>query len=275
MGRGDEAAGSVEGGCHLYFMDGHRQADLQDLMGEDEYLPSKEELGLLRSEIQKELSHMTKKKVTSRPEAVKARRLVTAAILLDNFQRSGAIENATINEYEQRKHGIIRVKEHKSRASYGSANLVITEIEDFVDYYVENARPLLSKEKNISSLFPSSDPWDDLGKACDMFGVKRFSPTSLRKAASTAAYSDLSELERKNVANHMTHRPETAFKAYAVKNRRADTKESVSTMKGVMYGEEREHVSARAPDIESTIPSSAGALHRRTRESFHLSRLRQ
>ena len=54
------------------FMDGHRQADLQDLMGEDEYLPSKEELGLLRSEIHKELSHM--KKVTSRTEAVKARR---------------------------------------------------------------------------------------------------------------------------------------------------------------------------------------------------------
>ena len=192
---------------------------------------------------------------------------------MDNFQRSGAIENATINEYEQRKHGIIRVKEHKSRASYGSANLVITEIEDFVDYYVENARPLLSKEKNISSLFPSSDPWDDLGKACDMFGVKRFSPTRLRKAASTAAYSDLSELERKNVANHMTHRPETAFKAYAVKNRRADAKKSVSTMKAVMYGEEREHVSAALLTSKVPFPASLALCIGGPGNPLHLSRL--
>ena len=59
--------------------------------------------------------------------------------------------------------------------------------------------------------------------------------TLLRKAASTAAYSSLSECDRRRVANHMTHKPETAYKAYAAKNKSSDATSSVRQMKGIMY----------------------------------------
>ena len=89
------------------------------------------------------------------------------------------------------------MKEHKRRVSYGSANLVISDVSDFLDFYVTHARPLLTKRVSESALFPSSDPWEDLGVICVMFDAKKSSPTLLRKAASTAAYSDLSELDRR------------------------------------------------------------------------------
>ena len=83
----------------------------------------------------------------------------------------------------------------------------------------------------------------------------------------------------------MTHRPETAYKAYAVKNRRTDAAESVKCMKGIRYGEKEGsgdvacgddteapddrgyddgnfRGEGRHDDRESTVPSSAGALER-------------
>ena len=249
-------------------MDGHRQADLQDLMGDDNYLPTPEELSVLRAKVHQKLQELIKEKISKRSEAVKARRLVTAAILLDNFQRSGTLTNATLQQYQERRDGIIRVKDHKSRTSYGSANLVILDTVDFVDFYVSNARPLLVRTTNDVALFPASDPWEDLREVCQMFGLRQFSPTQLRKAASTVAYSTLSEVERKKVANHMTHRPETAYKAYAAKNRRADALETVSKMKNVMYGGTESDAGHRTDDVDSTIASSAGAMQRRTRSAF-------
>ena len=243
--------------------DHHRQADLQDRMGDEEYLPSKEELTLLRVKTLEVLENMQKTVISKRGDAVKLRRLLTTAILLDNFQRSGTITNATLAQYHDCQEGIIRVKEHKSRASYGSANLVITDVASYLDFYVAQARSFLTKDDHVDELFPSSDPWEDMGLVCAMFGVRKVSPTIIRKAASTAAYNDLPELERRQVANHMTHRPETAFKAYAAKNRRADAVRSVERMKRVMYSETS--VSGAKDDERSTIPSSAGALERQSR----------
>ena len=280
-------------------MDHHREADLQDRMGETSYLPSREELARLRSSVHAKLRELIEKDVVKRAEAVKARRLVSTAILLDNYQRSGTITNVTIAQYREMTDGIIRVKDHKSRTSYGSANLVVTDVVDFLHFYVENARPLLVKEASDTALFPAADPWEDMGEVCAMFEVRRLTPTLLRKAASTAAYSSLSEVDRRRVANHMTHRPETAYKAYAAKNRRVDATESVKRMKGIMYGEEigtsglaseeggkgdvcghgeganddmygwdmkeegiDDPARFRHDDRDSTVPSSAGALYR-------------
>ena len=49
---------------------------------------------------------------------------------------------------------------------------------------------------------------------------------------SSAAYSNVTETERRKIANHMTHRPETTYKAYSAKNRRSAV-ESVSKMNGL------------------------------------------
>ena len=127
------------------------------------------------------------------------------AILVDQFQRSGTLTNAALQQYQEQQDGISRVKDHKSRSSYGSANLVILDIVVFVDYYVRNAKPLLVTITNDVDLFPASDPWEDLIEVCQMFGLRQFSPTQLRNAASTVEYSTRSEVQRKKVANHMRH----------------------------------------------------------------------
>ena len=217
-------------------MDQYREADLQDLMGGEDYLPSKAELASLRQQVHEELSKISKGEVTKYREAVKMRRLLTAAILLDNFQRSGAITNVTVPEYRKMAGGVFQVSDHKSRRSYGSANLVVTDLVTYIDQYVEQARPRLVKDSTNDVLFPSADPSDDLEEVCKMFGIRKVHPTLLRKAASTAAYSGLTETERRRVANHMTHRPETAFKAYAAKNRKADAVSSVNRIREMMYG---------------------------------------
>ena len=161
-------------------LDQHRDAALQDRMGEDDYLPSKEELARLRAKVHDKLADITEKtEVEKRSDAVKIRRLVSTAILLDNFQRSGTIKNVTIQQYEDMKEGIMRAKEHKSMSSYGSANLVVADVASYLAYYVQHARPLLVKENSDSqALFPSSDPWDDVGEACTLLGERRITPTS-------------------------------------------------------------------------------------------------
>ena len=109
-------------------LDLHRTAELQHQMGEERYLASKQELCELRKRTLEELAAVaTREEPLSRSDAVKVRRLVAVPLLCDDFQRSGAISNATLTGYRAMKGNIIRVAEHKSRASYGSLNLVVLD----------------------------------------------------------------------------------------------------------------------------------------------------
>ena len=243
-------------------------------MGEDGYLPTREELSELRKKTLTELAEATKCVPKHRGEAVKVRRLLAVSLLCDNFQRSGAISNATVIEYEKMNDGILRVTEHKSKASYGSLNLVIGDQLQFLRIYVGKFRPLLVKDAEDNKLFPSSKVSDDVAAVCAMFGLRPFNPTLMRKAMGSVAYSSVGETQRRKIANHMTHRPETAYKSYSAKNRKTDAVESVSMMNSLMYGEGPSTEPAegkencRDTDWEgSTIPSSAGALLQK-RESF-------
>ena len=146
------------------YMDAHRQGDVQDRMSDESYLPSKEELTLLRKKCHDALEAISKTSLSRRDEAVKCRRLITTAILMDNFQRTGTIKNATMSQYNNMSDGIVRVHEHKSRSSYGSANLVVSDIETYLKFYVENARRFLVKDDGDTALFPSSHPLDDMGE---------------------------------------------------------------------------------------------------------------
>ena len=245
-------------------LDLHRAADVQDRMGEEGYLPSKEELKLLRGRTLDELGTATGSTVSepTRTDAVRVRRLMSVALLCDNFQRSGAVSNATLDEYRQMRGGILRVHEHKSRASYGSINLVVGErLQQYLNVYVEKFRPILLKSSS-DKLFPTSKVCDDVSAVCGMFGLRPFNPTMMRKAMGSTAYGSVSETQRRKIANHMTHRPETAFKAYSAKNRRSEALESVNVMAELMYGD-GDGSPDRALEETSTIPSSAGAMARR------------
>ena len=108
-----------------------------------------------------------------------------------------------------------------------------------------------------------SDPAEDVGAVCDSYGIKRINPTKLRKTASTAAYDHLNETERRKLASHMTHKPDTQFRAYSAKNRRSDATKTVQRMGEVVYG--------IGSEAASTIPSSAGALQRQSFSTAALS----
>ena len=209
-------------------------------MEEDGYLPSKEDLNELRERTLKELATTTIEPPKSRGDAVKVRRLLAVSLLCDNFQRSGAISNATLGEYRAMDSNIIRVSEHKSKASYGSLNLVVLDQLPYLHAYVDSFRPLLVKCATENKLFPATKVCDDVAAVCSMFGIRTCTPTLMRKAMSSAAYSTVSESQRRKIANHMTHRPETAYKAYSAKNRKTDAFESVSTMRALMYGEAKD-----------------------------------
>ena len=137
-------------------MDLNCAAEVQDRMGEAGYLPSREELRELRRATLQELAKVSETVTKNRGSAVKMRRLLTVSILCDNFQRSGAISNATMSEYDAMSDGVIRVSEHKSRASYGSLNLVVKEQLEYLITYVNDFRPLLLKDPNDATLFPSA-----------------------------------------------------------------------------------------------------------------------
>ncbi|XP_043206974.1 uncharacterized protein LOC122373196 [Amphibalanus amphitrite] len=219
-------------------LDLHREAQLQDKLGEDGYLPTREQLNELRKLVEAELPKMCA--MTSdirRTDAVKMRRLLTSAILLQNFQRSGVIKNARLDEYAKMKNEVLRVKDHKSNATYGSANLVVRGLVKHLEVYVEHFRSFLVTEDKVDLLFPSSDPADDIAEVCRGFQVDfKLTPTMIRKAASTAAYDDLTDSERRKLADHMTHRSATQFRAYSAKNRRAEATKTVQKMKQVLYG---------------------------------------
>ena len=205
-------------------------------MGEEGYLPTKEELSTLRAKTLTELAEVVQSTPKRRSDSVKVRRLLSVSILCDSFQRSGAISNATLAEYEAMTDGILRVNEHKSKAASGSLNLVVNDQLGFMRRYVEDFRPLLVKDADDGKLFPSSKVSDDVGAVCSLFGLRPFNPTLMRKAMGSAAYDSVSETQRRKIANHMSHRPETAYKTYAAKNRKSDALESVSVMKYLMYG---------------------------------------
>ena len=244
-------------------MDLHRASEVQDRMGEEGYLPSKEELRDLRNLTIDKLTEAGKASPKNRGDAVRLRRLLTVSILCDNFQRSGAISNATISEYEAMTDGVIRVSEHKSRSSYGSLDLVVKELIEFLRAYVERFRPLPVKGTADDKLFPSARVSEDVSAINTEFNMRQFNPTLMRKCMGSMAYSCLSEPERRKVANHMTHRPETAFRAYIAKNKPGHAIETVSVMNKVMYGGEGgEGDRTSHADQESTIPSSAGAMPR-------------
>ena len=247
-------------------MDLHRASEVQDKMGEEGYLPSREELRELRSRTLQELAEAIKGVPKNRGDAVRLRRLLTVSILCDNFQRSGAITNATVGEFNGMTDGVIRVSEHKSRASYGSLNLVVKEQLEFLQVYVDTFRPLLVKGTNDDKLFPSARVSEDVSSICSEFKMRPFNPTLMRKSMGSMAYGCLTEPERRKVANHMTHRPETAFRAYTAKNKRGHALETVGVMNQLMYGEggeeDREGGRKQRRGAESIGPSSTGALVR-------------
>ena len=108
-----------------------------------------------------------------------------------------------------------------------------------------------------------ANAWEDMGEICSMCDVPRLTPMLLRKAAPTAVCNSLPELDRKRVANHMTHRPETAYRAYPANNRHPERPEDEGRHgegEGGAAAEDNMQPLSPVRRTESTVPSSVCAL---------------
>ena len=111
----DWRLGNVVGTC---LAGHHREASLQDKMAYDGYLPTIEELNFRRRLLEElpPLSRMGNGTISGR-HAVRFRRFLTSALLLQNFQRAETISNAKLPEIRLIQGSGIRVKDHNSSAS--------------------------------------------------------------------------------------------------------------------------------------------------------------
>ena len=118
---------------------------------------------------------------------------------------------------------VYKVWEHKTKVSYGSANLVIPQkFHTLMTRYMTHHRPQPSEGcEEYVFLTPNgrrvTHLSDELARLSRDFptqhGVLKVSSTEMRKMSSTAVASTKDDAMIRSVANHLTHDPSTA-KAY-------------------------------------------------------------
>ena len=155
-----------------------------------------------------------------------------------NAQRQGAVTNMTVGEVLEAVpihkgndcFHRIKVWEHKTKASFGSAHIVIpSQIYDLLSRYITLFR---CKEEVQSLAFVTSagrkvtQISEDLKALSSAFGqTLSINPTLNRKAASTKAATSLTDNDMRIVATHMSHSVTTAKKHY---QHLADTNSAVT-----------------------------------------------
>ena len=158
---------------------------------------------------------------------IKIRDFCIARLQLENGQRPGPLESATLQEFqrsEQTKTGyIMHVARHKN-ARLGPAPIYMsTNLHTNVNAYVKNVRPLFA-DRNTREVFVKSTDGTafkegKIGKRVTEWWAKakdiNVSSTKMRKmAASTLHHTD--DTDKRAVHRLMTHKASTAEKYYMV-----------------------------------------------------------
>lgn len=160
-------------------------------------------------------------------EFVKIRDFLIARLQLENGQRPGPLESATLEEFkraEQTKTGyIMHVAGHKN-ARLGPAPIYMSiNLHSNINAYILNVRPLFA-ENNTQEVFVKSTDGTafkegKIGKRVTEWWAKakdiKVSSTKMRKmAASTLHHTE--DTDKKAVHRLMTHKPSTAEKYYMI-----------------------------------------------------------
>ena len=146
-----------------------------------------------------------------------------AVTLYGNGQRSGAITNLTIAEFEMREEGdnelvVIPCVHHKTGAQ-GLAQLVITQdIEDVLVYYHQNIRQKIvpaedSCQNNFFLCFNGSLYTQVYRRITEALAIGTFRPpppSHYRVLISTDAKRNLDDSSRRNVVKHLSHSMKTS-----------------------------------------------------------------
>ena len=83
-------------------------------------------------------------------------------------------------------------------------------LQEHLSAYVKKLTPFLEEQAGSNKLFRTSKVSNDIAAVNAMFGLRTLNPTMMRKAMGSTAYVSVSDVQWKQIANHMTHRPETA-----------------------------------------------------------------
>ncbi len=133
--------------------------------------------------------------------------LLAHAVMANSFQRPGAVINLTVQEFQDPKEetysgGIIRVRQHKTKAQ-GSANLLMTEpLMKRMKSYLEVLRPLTMGTDITNKFFLKNGgkELDFMAKRIEVlakrYGFCYVTSTDIRKAVATEATKNLNLEER-------------------------------------------------------------------------------
>eukprot|EP00111_Clytia_hemisphaerica_P021907 TCONS_00064402-protein len=183
-----------------------------------------------------------------------SRDFILISLCLDNAQRSGAMGNMTLNEFNKgtvHEDGIYKVSvvNHKTLDSNGPANLVFTpelyhETENYVKY-MRNSLDGISKTKEcpvfvswsgnkMSSSMVTTQMKSFWGKSVGFTERNpNFSATKARKFAVTKTHKNKPEMKFK-LAELMSHSEKTAAKVYRLSEKNVNAVETSTSLRKLM-----------------------------------------
>ena len=133
---------------------------------------------------------------------------------------------------------------------------MVIDLHDYLQSFVDKFGRLLAKNYTDDSL-PAIRTALDIGMVCDSYGMRRISPTKLRKAASTTAFDQLDDTERRKLATQMTQIQNAVQSILGQKPPIGATK-ALERMSQILYG---------GCGDSSSVSSSAGVIQRQALSS--------
>ncbi len=171
-------------------------------------------------------------KTLSHPLTPQKKQIVLGVLMgtltYSNFQRSGAICNATLAEFRDAvavttltgaRSYVIKVKRHKAMRE-GPTQMVMSKADRTMIWkYVERVRNCGEAAVGVEELLLYSDkpftrPYFFLKKAAEACGVEAPTPTWVRMAAETKSLKTLSVRSQALLSAHLTHTPKMATLHY-------------------------------------------------------------
>ena len=153
-----------------------------------------------------------------------------AKLIYCNGQRSGVVENLTMEEFLKRTEvdenkTVITCHEHKT-GPQGAADLVITkDIDDLLEFYLNNVRRHITSNDDTEHLFfltsngkKYTQVYRKLKDAIADTSTTLPKPSTYRIVVRSNAYRNQPDHVLRNVAKHMSHSAETARQYYTFSN---------------------------------------------------------
>ena len=152
---------------------------------------------------------------------------MAASMIYQNAQRPGVVRHMKIKEFEQRQSKddkvVITVLTHKTSASRGPANIVITtDLEEMICKYLKYIRRTITPQNNQLNenlfLTHTGGEFKKISEAIQSvarrFNISTPSPTVHRKVIASEGRKCLDEGGMRSLASHMAHSEATSKRFY-------------------------------------------------------------